>query len=1184
MTTRSSRLIDFLRFLGKVKFTTILLLGGAVIMTIGTILESRGSREVAWSAIYGTAWFDLFLFLIALNLIIAVVNRLPIKRHQWPFVVTHFAIVLLLAGAWISRTYGYEGRLMVYEGERDDQLYLDASEIRVSWRGATNAAGPAQGVDARFPLPEHGRMAGRILQREGEGVPGIEIAEYVPNGIFAAELRDAPDGTPGVAVRLTKGQQAVEHWLMADDPRFARKDLGPLTIEFRRTGPDAPRNPRLREETIRGADVLISPADGSEPVRIALPDRLGESVPIGPDIVARVRQYFTRARIAQGEVLEDENGELNPAAIVELSVAGRTEVHTLFSRYPDFGSVQGHAPDQPSVAVVGLEITTGVEKPEVEILLGPNERLSVQLTTESGVRPLVAIEIGESLVLSEIGVELQLQRFLAKARPEFGVKPSDSGSQAGQAWVRLEAHMNGMQNSIWLRHGGGQAPVIQLARGRLQASYGPQRRSLPFSIALDQFELITHPGSNRPAEYRSRVRVEQTAANLPPRDEVISMNRPLDVAGFRLFQSSYRLAEAGRPNATVLSVSYDPGVPIVYASFGLLILGIAWGLRVPRPKVAHASQPKPARDPGTSAEEAKRSLPSAPGTERASVRRTAGRILGVLLALLAGLSPTADAATRSIDAAARLPVEETRGWAILADGRAKPLLTYANEYALAITGREALDGLSSLELLWGYVLSPDEFATRPYIRIDSPELKAKFGLDPSEKRFAFSALIDQPAVREAVGLALQRKNADQPLSRLDRDALEVYTKLERIEGLTSGAALTIVPSVDEHDHWLAPSQLGRDGHPSHPEISQAFARLATAHATGDAPLFSEAARSLSVMLRSIDPQVYPSESQLRLELFYDDFNAFGKAWKLYLTGFLVILLLGFSERPWGYALGLTLIAGGFAAHSMGLGTRWAIADRAPVSDMYESLVFMGWGVIAIGLAAEAVNRKRFLALAAGLMGFVCLAFAENLPIDSAINPLVPVLAHTYWLSVHVMTVMLSYSAFALAMVLGHVMIVVQVFRRQRLQLLGTLSQLLYKTMQIGVLFLAAGIAFGAIWANESWGRYWGWDPKETWSLITFFVYLAIIHARFAGWLRYFGLAASAILGFLAVVMTYYGVNFILAAGMHSYGFSEGGQFYAVLYGVIEIAFVAGGRVWSGLVASAQPLTVAAAVDSDSTQA
>ena len=371
------------------------------------------------------------------------------------------------------------------------------------------------------------------------------------------------------------------------------------------------------------------------------------------------------------------------------------------------------------------------------------------------------------------------------------------------------------------------------------------------------------------------------------------------------------------------------------------------------------------------------------------------------------------------------------------------------------------------------------------------------------------------------------------------------------------------------------SQRPGDGDPAHLAIRQGVDRLAAAYAAGDTEGFGREARTLGIALRNANPAVYPSEAELARELFYEDFNAFGKAWKLYLIGSLAILLLGFSERPWGYAAGLALIVGGFACHSIGLGTRWVIADRAPVSDMYESLVFMGWGAIALGLATEALNRKRFLALSAGLMGFVCLVFAENLPIDSAINPLVPVLAHTYWLAVHVMTVMLSYSAFALAMVLGHVILFVAVFQREKTALMSSLSRLLYRTLQVGVLFLASGVVFGAIWANESWGRYWGWDPKETWSLITFFVYLAIIHARFAGWLGPFGLGASAILGFLAVVMTYYGVNFILAAGMHSYGFSEGGQLFAGLYAVLEIAIVVGARLRYTASSRSAPAPVAA---------
>ena len=461
-----------------------------------------------------------------------------------------------------------------------------------------------------------------------------------------------------------------------------------------------------------------------------------------------------------------------------------------------------------------------------------------------------------------------------------------------------------------------------------------------------------------------------------------------------------------------------------------------------------------------------------------------------------------------------------------------------------------------MEILWGYVLASDEFRKRPYLRVDNLELKAKLGLDTSQRRFSFDMLMGSPEFGGLVEQALRHQSGEgEELSSLEKDTLGVYAKLNRVVELIRRDALTIVPILDENGGWSSIRDVQSAEDPAEKAIARDFAQLAAAYAANDAEAFREEARKLGAALRSINPEVYPSRSQIDRELFYDDFNPFGKAWKLYLVSFLLLLFMGSSEQRWGYRLGLLCLVAGFLCHTVGVGIRWAIAGRAPVSDMYESLVFMGWGAIAFGLVPEILYRKRFIGLAAGLTGFLCLVFAEKLPIDSAINPLVPVLAHTFWLSVHVMTIMLAYSALAVTMVLGHVVLYFELFRPARRDLLRTLSRLLYRTLQVGLLFLAAGIIFGAVWANESWGRYWGWDPKETWSLITFFVYLAIVHARFAGWLRDFGLAASSILGFLSVVMTYYGVNFVLATGLHSYGFSEGGRIYALLYVVFEIAVI-----------------------------
>jgi cytochrome c-type biogenesis protein CcsB len=686
---------------------------------------------------------------------------------------------------------------------------------------------------------------------------------------------------------------------------------------------------------------------------------------------------------------------------------------------------------------------------------------------------------------------------------------------------------------MWLARGGPARAASLDGAGEIELAFGPQTRPLPFAIALEEFEVIRYPGSSRPAEYSSRVQVKPAGSDLPQRTEVISMNRPLDVEGFRLFQSSYQLGQEGRPDATILTVAYDPGVPIVYVSFVLIILGIAWGLRGVRPKSVGAAD--------------------APDSRRFARRTGLGASVGLLLAFGFGLAP--GLAFRAQAAAPEFTVEATESWAILADGRVKPLLTFANETVLAITGRESFDGLSALEILWGYSLASSDFVDRPYIRIDSLELKAALALPADQRRFSYDALYSHPQFRTLVERALERERQELPLRRVEKDALAAYRKLDRVAGLVSGNALAIVPLPDENGSWLPPQALRESPDAAQRAVSDGMGRLAVAYGERDGDAFRREAESLAVALRDLNPVVYPPEAKIDSELFYEDFNAFGKAWKLYLAGFLVVMILGFSERRWGYTLGLVLIGAGFVCHTIGIGIRWSIAERAPVSDMYESLVFMGWGAIALGMIPEITYQKRFVALAAGIMGFLTLAFAENLPIDSAINPLVPVLAHTSWLSIHVMTIMLSYSALALAMVLGHVMLFAAVFQPQKQGMLSSLSRILYKTLQLGLLFLAAGIIFGAIWANESWGRYWGWDPKETWSLITLFVYLAIIHARFAGWLGHFGLAASSILGFLAVVMTYYGVNFILAAGLHSYGFSEGGQVYAALYAIVEVAIV-----------------------------
>jgi ABC-type transport system involved in cytochrome c biogenesis permease subunit len=173
-------------------------------------------------------------------------------------------------------------------------------------------------------------------------------------------------------------------------------------------------------------------------------------------------------------------------------------------------------------------------------------------------------------------------------------------------------------------------------------------------------------------------------------------------------------------------------------------------------------------------------------------------------------------------------------------------------------------------------------------------------------------------------------------------------------------------------------------------------------------------------------------------------------------------------------------------------------------------------------------------------------------LDKKIGPLVPVLRSNFWLSTHVTTIIISYGAFALSWLIGNISLVKKHFFNYALDEDSYYADLIYLCLKFGVVFLAAGILFGAIWADYAWGRFWGWDPKETWSLIVLLIYMIIIHGKYTSWVlkdRFIHLSTAA---FMSVIMAWFGVNYILASGLHSYGFRSGGTIFVVLFFILQI--------------------------------
>ena len=238
-----------------------------------------------------------------------------------------------------------------------------------------------------------------------------------------------------------------------------------------------------------------------------------------------------------------------------------------------------------------------------------------------------------------------------------------------------------------------------------------------------------------------------------------------------------------------------------------------------------------------------------------------------------------------------------------------------------------------------------------------------------------------------------------------------------------------------------------------------------------------------------------------------------------------------------------------------------------MTNLYETVIWVSFGAMLFSIILEAVYRKRYFFYAGIPASILTLIVADSQPtiLDSAINPLTAVLRDNMWLTIHVLTIVSSYAAFVLTAALGHIALVMSLWGKTYAKAQAEVQFFIYRAMQIGVLLLAAGTILGGVWANYSWGRFWEWDPKETWALITLLCYLVLLHGRLAGIWKGFGIAVGSVVCFLSVMMSWYGVNFILGQNgksLHSYGLSTGGLSYATGFAVVEVVFVVFVVAWN----------------------
>ena len=505
-------------------------------------------------------------------------------------------------------------------------------------------------------------------------------------------------------------------------------------------------------------------------------------------------------------------------------------------------------------------------------------------------------------------------------------------------------------------------------------------------------------------------------------------------------------------------------------------------------------------------------------------------------------------------------LDSLRAIAIQEGGRVKPLDSFARETSKRVTaarafGAQSVQGLEPVEWILAMLADPAGWRKQEIIRVTHVGLRQAAQLPDGKDRFSYEELTQHAGflkAAEAVHDKL-RKDREAKLDPIEREISTLYDTLGLMQGLFSGDAIRIIPNPsDARETWYSLHDVDApDVPPPVQRIKTLMAALVLAYKDGDRAAVGSAAAALRRKLAELAPDVYPQAADLGREVHYNQLKPFRLAWFLYLVGFLLLLPRLIPAWP-----GTLAVLGGFLVQAYGMALRVMISGRPPVTNMYESVIWVAWGAVLFALIFEAVYRSRWFSVCASAVAIVCLILADNVPIlDGSIEPLVPVLRDNMWLTIHVLTITLSYAAYFLAMAIGHVNLGLYFFAPQRRELLAELSNFLYRTLQVGTLLCAAGTMLGGWWASYSWGRFWGWDAKETSIFVALLIYLAVLHGRMLGLLRDFGTAVVSVLAFLGVLWAWYGVNFVLGVGLHSYGFGSGGYAYVGGFVAFELAIV-----------------------------
>ncbi len=1091
-----------LNFLFSTRFTTILLFVFAYAIAAATFMENEYGTTTARIEIFRSKWLELVMVLLVVNFIGNIKKYNMISQKKWPSLVFHLAFVVIIIGAGITRYFGSEGMMPIREGKTSNIMYSAEPYLSIEI------------TDPRKPKED---------ERASLGYTKAMLMAETTNNDFEVPF----DFGDGQEVKVSY----VDYISNADY--------------------------KLYENIQGGTDVLeVVTTDGTGRQTVHIES--GKAEWVGRALIS-----FNDPSI-KGAVSVIQKGDSFLIMSPELIPRRRMRDQIVDTVFPNIPKVMDFAQ---------LHMINGTQ-------------VVFKQKYENAVKNLETIE-GESKKGDALKIKLQV------------------GDQS------TERVLFGGPEKI------GAPEYISFMGYIMRASYGSKEVKLPFSIRLDDFILERYPGSNNPSGYKSEVTLLDEANNVVEQHSIF-MNNVLDYKGYRFFQSSYDPDEGG----TSLSVNHDAvGTWLTY--FGYILLGVGFVLSLSNKNSRFVGLMRKVKE-STDKKKALVSLlflltfTGINAQEPGEIDMHGGKKMEMLdnhaghdhsghnhshdEALAGPLGGETD------NGAKRIPKSHAEAFGrLLVQGfndRYEPVNTLAFDVCRKINHSEHIkldngEEFTPEQFLLEMMVNGKYFEDKKIIYLDSKNdtlLKYLGVKDGSRVSFLdFFKEKGESKVNDFISKAMQK--APNKRTKWDNEMIKIAEKLEVFYKAQRGELLRIYPALDpsKENKWvsiyddesLKPLKGKLTNGDAELDLSQftymkLFAQYLSFLRMEDYKQAEGMLTLIGQIQRKYTPEDFlPSPEKVQTEIDYNNTGIFNWARNNYLLIAVLLLVLSINHELnlhkktifrkvilWMIYL-LSIACGGvFVAHAYGLGVRWYLTGHAPWSNGYEALVFIAWTAILAGFIF--FRYSKIVLAGAALIASIIIAVAGLETMDPQLTSLVPVLK-SYWLIIHVACMTSSYGFFGLGAVLGFVVIFMMLIKTQsnakRINLsISGLTYINEMIVTVGVVLATIGTFLGGVWANESWGRYWGWDAKETWALIIVIVYAMQLHFRFVPGLirtKFFFNAWGSIVGFGTVCMTYFGVNYYFSNSIHSYAAGDPPAFplwiWQTIIAVLLVTIIAGIR-------------------------